>query len=70
VIPFNSIQFGSIIVYLRANLTAQKPITQLKRVLRKKQQKAYKENIKYVSLYNLATEAGTQSRRITVEEQT
>jgi hypothetical protein len=30
----NSIQFNSILVYLRANLTAQKPITKLARVRR------------------------------------
>jgi hypothetical protein len=51
VIPFNSIQFDLIRIYLRANLTPQKPITKLARVRRKKQQDAYKENIKYASLY-------------------
>jgi hypothetical protein len=37
----NSIQFNSILVYLRANLTAQRPITKLARVCTKKQ-KTYK----------------------------
>jgi hypothetical protein len=30
----NSIQFNSIFVYLRANLTAQKPVTKLARIRR------------------------------------
>jgi hypothetical protein len=34
---FNSIQFNSIHVYLRANLTAQMPITKLARERRKRQ---------------------------------
>jgi hypothetical protein len=46
------IQFTSIFVYLRANLTAQRAITNLARVRSKKQQKTYKQNIKYSSLYN------------------
>jgi hypothetical protein len=32
------IQFNSILIYLRANLTAQRPITKLSRVRSKKQQ--------------------------------
>jgi hypothetical protein len=38
------IQFNYILVYLRANLTAQNPITKLARVRKKKQQKTYKQN--------------------------
>jgi hypothetical protein len=38
----NSIQFNSILIYLRANLTAQRPITKLARVRSKKQQYIYK----------------------------
>jgi hypothetical protein len=39
-------QFNSIRIYLRANLTAQRPIPNLARACRKRQQKTYKENIK------------------------
>jgi hypothetical protein len=35
------IRFNSIHVYLRANLTARRPITKLARVYRNKQQKSY-----------------------------
>jgi hypothetical protein len=37
-LPPNIIQFNSIHIYLRANLTAQRPITKLARERRKRQQ--------------------------------
>jgi hypothetical protein len=46
------IQFNSVLVYLRANLTAERPNKKLARVHRRKQQKKYKLNAKEGNLYN------------------
>jgi hypothetical protein len=45
---YNSIQFNSILVYLRANLTAQRPITKLAQVCRKKQKTYKQKEIAYI----------------------
>jgi hypothetical protein len=45
-------QFHSILISFRANLTAQRPLIKLARVMRKKQESIYKQNTKQDSLYN------------------
>jgi hypothetical protein len=46
------IQFNSIFIYLRVNLAALRPIANLARVRRKKQQQyTYKQNTKQCNLY-------------------
>jgi hypothetical protein len=51
-------QFNSIHIYLRGNVTAQRPIKKLGLVRRKKgQQNTYKQNTKHGSIYSKKNKA-------------